>query len=283
MSDLGYYKIFPGENYFDLTLFQFGYEECLPSHLFGPATRNHFLFHYILSGKGTLRSINDKGKTNEFHLEGSHGFLIWPGQHNTYFADEKNPWVYTWVEFDGMKAREFVIQSGLTYNNPVYTSQVPSECEKMKNELLYLAHNANNPPLELMGHFYLFLSAMINSSAGRRKIAGGNLNEFYIHEAVAFIERHYQDEITIEDIANFCNLDRSYLGKMFKCELKISPQGFLIRFRMNKACELMKITKHSIGEISAMVGYQDIFSFSRAFKQMIGKSPRKWREENKLR
>jgi YesN/AraC family two-component response regulator len=153
----------------------------------------------------------------------------------------------------------------------------------MKNELLYMANHANNPPLELMGHFYLFLSALVSSSSRRRKIAGESLLDFYIHEAVLFIERNYQNEITVEDIAAFCSLDRSYLGKIFKRELKTSPQDFLIRFRMNKACELMKITKHSIGEISAMVGYQNMFNFSRAFKSVMGKPPREWRNENKLR
>jgi hypothetical protein len=113
------YKIFPGENYIDLSIFQFGYEECDSLHSFGPAMRNHFLFHYILSGRGRLISTNDRGDSVEYHLEDGQGFLIWPGQHNTYIADEKNPWIYAWVEFDGMKAREFVIQSGLTYNTPV--------------------------------------------------------------------------------------------------------------------------------------------------------------------
>lgn len=277
------YKIFPGENYVDLSIFQFGYEECDPLHSFGPAARNHFLFHYILSGRGVLHSTNEKGETVEYQLEGGHGFLIWPGQHNTYIADEKNPWIYAWVEFDGMKAREFVIQSGLTFNHPVYTARVLDEREKMKNELLYIVNHANNPPMELMGHFYLFLSALSDSSSLRRKVAGGSLRDFYIHEAFVFIEQNYQNEITVEDMAAFCNLDRSYLGKIFKSELKTSPQDFLIRYRMNKACELMKITNHTIGEISIMVGYQNMFNFSRAFKKIIGQSPRDWRTKNKLR
>jgi hypothetical protein len=44
------YGIFPNETFVDLSLYQFGYEECDPLHSFGPARRNHFLFHYILSG-----------------------------------------------------------------------------------------------------------------------------------------------------------------------------------------------------------------------------------------
>jgi len=277
------HKIFPGENYVDLSIIQFGYEECEPLHSFGPATRNHFLFYYILSGRGVLISTNEKGETTEYQLEEGQGFLNWPRHHNTYIANKEIPWTYAWVAFDGMKARESVIQSGLTSNRPVYTARVLDEREKMKNELLYIVNNANNPPMDLIGHFYLFLSALIESSSLRRKVSGGSLREFYIHEAIIFTEQNYQNEITVEDMAAFCNLDRSYLGKIFKSELKTSPQEFLIRYRMNKACELMKITSHTIGEISIMVGYQNMFNFSRAFKKITGQSPRDWRSENKLR
>jgi len=65
--------------------------------------------------------------------------------------------------------------------------------------------------------------------------------------------------------------------------MKTAPQDFLIRYRINKACELMKITNHPIGEICAMVGYPNLFNFSRTFKKVVGQSPRDWRTANRLR
>jgi YesN/AraC family two-component response regulator len=127
------------------------------------------------------------------------------------------------------------------------------------------------------------MSALIGSSTLRKRVAGGSLREFYVREALSFIEQHYNEEIGVEDIAAFCNFDRSYLGKVFKSVLDTSPREFLIQYRINKACELMKITDCSIGEICDMVGYQNQFNFSRVFKQIMGKSPREWRNENKPR
>jgi len=277
------FKIFPAENYLDLFMLQFGYEECEPMHLFGPVVRNHFLFHYVLSGKGVLCSDDDKDKTTEYALEGGQGFMIWPGQRNTYIADEHDPWTYIWVEFDGLRAKEFVMQSGLNFNRPIYSASVPEEHEKMRNEILHIVDHANSPPMELMGHFYLFLSALIGSSAHSRKAPDGGLQAFYVSEAVNYVEQHYHEKITVEDIAEHCNLNRSYLSKIFRVMLKTNLQDFLIRYRMNRACELMRISDLPIGEICGMVGYPNLFNFSRVFKRVIGQSPMEWRKENRFR
>ena len=273
--------IFRNENFVDLSLYQFGYEECEPSYFFGPVIRYHFLFHYIISGKGRLISTDDRGLESEHNLERSHGFMICPNQRNFYIADKKEPWIYAWVEFDGLKASELVNQAGLNLNSPIYTSSNDEEREKMKNALLYIVKNKNAPPLSLIGHLYLFISSLIESSSHRKHITGGSLRDFYVRESLNFIEQHYQDQIGVEDIATFCNLDRSYLCKIFKSVLNASPQEFLIQYRINKSLELMRITDHSIGEISCMVGYQNQFNFSRVFKQLKGKSPREWRNMNR--
>ena len=277
------FGIFPNEQFMDLTLYQFGYEQCAPLHMFGPATRNHFLFHYIFSGKGQFKAFDDREVEHEYRLEGGNGFMIWPMQHTFYIADEKRPWTYAWVEFDGFKARELVSQAGFTYNYPIYSSKANEEREIMKNELLAIVNGKNNPPLAIMGHLYLFMNALIGSSSMRKKVAGGSLREFYVRESLNFIEKHYHEDIGVEEIAAFCNLDRSYLGKVFKSVLHTRPQDFLIQYRINKACELMKITDRTIAEISYLVGYQNQFNFTRVFKKTMGQSPRDWRNGNKLR
>ena len=46
------FSIFPSENFIDLGLYQYGWEQCDPAHSFGPAARTHYLFHYVISGTG---------------------------------------------------------------------------------------------------------------------------------------------------------------------------------------------------------------------------------------
>ena len=82
-----YFSIFPNERFIDLGLYQFGMEQCSPSHSYGPAARNHFLFHYIISGTGTLYADDSTGTTKTYHLKSGEGFLIFPNQITTYIAD----------------------------------------------------------------------------------------------------------------------------------------------------------------------------------------------------
>ena len=97
------FHIFPSETFIDLCLYQYGHEKCTPGHLFGPATRNHYLFHYVLSGTGTLMATNSKGQNVNYQVRSGQGFMIFPGQINTYIADERLPWEYMWIEFDGLR------------------------------------------------------------------------------------------------------------------------------------------------------------------------------------
>ena len=95
------------------------------------------------------------------------------------------------------------------------------------------------------------------------------------------MERNYQREITVEEIASACRLNRSYFSKIFKENMGCPPQEFLIRLRLSKATVMMKSSGASIGGIAAMCGYPNQLHFSRAFKKHYGVSPREWRDKNR--
>ena len=85
------FHMFSDDRFMDLTLYQYGYEQCLPLHSYGPFVRNHFLFHYVISGKGTLLVDDENSQSTEYQLQGGMGFLIEPDCVNTYFADRNMP------------------------------------------------------------------------------------------------------------------------------------------------------------------------------------------------
>lgn len=276
-----FFRIFPHENFIDLGMYQYGYEQCDPGHSFGPVARNHYLFHYVISGTGTLMADDSKGITQTYSIKSGQGFLIFPGQITTYYADEKLPWEYVWIEFDGLKVKEILQLTELSPNTPVYRSHSKDLKEQLLNEMLYIVHNAEESPFHLIGHLYLFLDHLIQSSKRSNSAPSSKMSDYYIKEAIHYIEQNFQNNISIEEIASVCGINRSYFGKIFKKALGRSPQEFLMNYRMLKATELLKLTSLSIAEIGSAVGYENQLHFSRAFKRIYGISPREWRNSQK--
>ena len=275
------FSVFPSENFVDLGLYQFGWEQCSPSHSFGPAARNHYLFHFCLSGTGTLIADNSKGDSISYQVLSGQGFMLFPNQVCTYIADHDIPWEYVWIEFDGLRARETVNLAGLSLDQPIYKARYKDIAENMKNEMLYIVNHKEESPFHLIGHLYLFIDSFVRASTSTQIGKGNRLRDFYIKEAFSFIEQNFQNDISVEDIAASCGLNRSYFGKIFHETTGKSPQAFLISYRMTKAAELLKLTELSIADIGNAVGYPNQLHFSRAFKNLYGISPRQWRNDNK--
>lgn len=281
MPDL-LFSVFQDERFMDLTLYQFGYEQCEPLHSFGPYVRNHYLFHYIISGKGTLYSNDAEMNVTEYALKGGMGFLIEPGLVNTYIADKDEPWEYIWIEFGGLRAKGFMETAGLSQAHPIYTPHKPEDGERLSEIMFGVLKNQMASSLKQIGYLYLFIDQLIQSSILKKQFQGGKLSEFYAREAVAYIEQNYSRNITVEDMAARCNLDRSYFGKVFKKVVGESPQEFLIHYRMSRAAEALTVGNSSIAEIGSTVGYQNLLHFSRAFKNVYGISPREYRKKYRI-
>ena len=276
------FSIPPNENFLDLRLFRCGWNQCAPLHSSGPFVCRHFLFHYVISGCGHLDSGGFGRTTQRYELKSGQGFLICPDQEATFCAGEHDPWKYVWLEFGGLRAEYWLNAAGLDISHPVYQPTSPEFTESVRDAMLCITDRPQASTLHLTGLLCHFLDELIRSSANRREAHGTGLPDFYIQAAINYMDRNYQRELTIEEIADVCKLNRSYFSKLFREKMGCPPQEFLIRLRLSKAVELMKHTNASIGDISASCGYPNQFHFSRAFKKRYGIPPREWRLQNQL-
>lgn len=276
-----FFNIFPNENFIDLGMFQCGREACTPCHSFGPVTRNHYLFHYVLSGTGTLMADDAKGITQTYSVRSGQGFLIFPEQITTYYADQHSPWEYSWIEFDGLRVKEALSLTDFSLNHPIYHPHSKDLQEQMVKEMNYIISHPKESSFHLLGHLYLFFDYFIQSAKSTRLTQSSKMSDYYIQEAIHYMEQNFQNDISIEEIAAVCGINRSYLGKIFRYSIGRSPQEFLMNYRMVKATELLKLTTLSIADIGTAVGYGNPLHFSRAFKNIYGVSPREWRNEHK--
>ena len=89
-----------------------------------------------------------------------------------------------------------------------------------------------------------------------------------------YVEEYYMDEVILGDLALVAHVSSSYLSTRFKKETGTSFTEYLIRYRINKAKELLKEKQNRCREVAENVGYRDYAQFSKIFKKYTGISPK---------
>ena len=255
----------------DAMIYTCGYENCAPGHSYGPVMRNGYLIHYILSGCGIYKA---RGKI--FHLKEGDAFLICPEELIYYEADRKQPWSYTWIGMQGIKVKGYLERTSLLKSLVFHYDQ--DDRMRLCHEKMFEADQIKNNKDLIMNSImyeYLFLLA--------RKFPGGLPEENkkkagYVDEALKYIESAYCDPITVQDIADRLNINRSYLSRLFRTITGISIQDYLLDYRIRQACILLKNSDLSIRTIAHSVSYMDALYFSRLFHRKKGMTPSEYRK-----
>jgi AraC-like DNA-binding protein len=95
-----------------------------------------------------------------------------------------------------------------------------------------------------------------------------------------FIEKNYQLELSLSDLAQRIYVSPYHLAHLFKEEVGMSPIQYLIKCRIDEAKRLLVETDHSVREIAMRVGYPNANYFNLLFSKMVGNSPGKFRKKN---
>lgn len=95
-----------------------------------------------------------------------------------------------------------------------------------------------------------------------------------VEQMIRYFREHYQEEISLEQVAANMFLSPYYISRIFKSETGDTPIDYLIQIRMEKAKEILeKGPGQSIQEVAASVGYEDAYHFSKLFKKRYGITP----------
>ncbi|CAI6070328.1 helix-turn-helix domain-containing protein [Cohnella sp. JJ-181] len=114
----------------------------------------------------------------------------------------------------------------------------------------------------------------------RSRPSAGQSSLSAIPAVVRYIEQHYNQELTLQEIANQFYLSREYISRRFKQETGENMIDFLTRIRIDKAKLLLANPNFKIAQVAEMVGYQDEKYFSKVFKKLTGVSPNQYRKKS---
>ncbi|WEV23011.1 AraC family transcriptional regulator [Clostridium perfringens D] len=195
-----------------------------------------------------------------------------------YVASIDDPWEYYWIGFSGSNANEYLNRTSITNScvaNCKENSKIPQIILNMC-EISKTYNPSKSDDILLLKELYSLLYTLIEEFPKPFEYKDKELHT-YIQDALNFINSNYMHSITVQEIADYVNLSRSYLYKMFIKNLGISPQRYLINLRMYKATLLLKGTKLPIGEVASSVGYSDSLLFSKTFSKHFSMSPLNYR------
>lgn len=103
-----------------------------------------------------------------------------------------------------------------------------------------------------------------------------------IKPALNYIEENFHKEkISVPRLAHLCGISESYLKKLFIKKLGMSPSRYIIQLRINLASDLFRSKTYTATEIAEICGYDNIYYFSRQFKEYTGITPTEFRNKYK--
>ena len=254
----------------DLSIFNCGQQSCEGGYTWGPGVRDHYLIHYIVSGKGTFTVDH-----TVYELGAGDVFLAKPNQLISYSADRQDPWEYYWVGFNGASANRLVLELPFREDRPTHHCK---NTERVKNALLDICLSRGPDPRSealMVGHLYLFAAELMQEAM---ELAPRTVSSSAQHvlNAVKFIQFNYSHNIGIDDIAKAVGVSRSHLYRVFMRNMGRSPIDYLTQYRIDEACALLKNSALTIAEIAVSVGFFDQFYFSRVFKKNVGVPPSRY-------
>lgn len=266
------WKKYVKEN-FEMNVDECGIEQGIPGLGYNYEVLKNAVIHYVTKGYGTFKF---NGKV--FNLKQGDIFILLKGMQVEYVASIDDPWEYYWIGFSGSNANEYLNRTSITNScvaNCEENSKIPQIILNMC-EISKTYNPSRSDDILLLKELYSLLYALIEEFPKPFEYKDKELHT-YIQDSLNFINSNYMHSITVQEIADYVNLSRSYLYKMFIKNLGISPQRYLINLRMYKATLLLKSTKLPIGEVASSVGYSDSLLFSKTFSKHFSMSPLNYR------
>jgi len=238
--------------------------------------------HYVLSGKGTFR-VGDR----EYAIKPGDVLLCNPETlHHTTSCETPVELFYLAFHdfhFKDTEPNHFPLPGGeaILHTSSATKQELTRCCHDMIKE------NDSNRP----GRYFMLKASLIKlmiliirESEQYDQLHDGCRLETYrkgyaVDKIIDYLNENYEHKISLDQIARNMYLSPVYISKIFKEETGASPINYLIKIRLDKACNILMTEENpSIKEVAGRVGYEDVYHFSKLFKKYYGVAPLYYRK-----
>lgn len=247
-----------------------GFERATPDYAIHRPGFPYLCVEFVAHGKGTLVLSGQ-----EMPLRPGSIFTFGPEVPQDITTDRNEPLAKYSVNFVGRRGAGLLRRHGLS---PGTKSQVfaPLEIQRVFDELI--ATGLKSTPLTAPMCAALLEYLLLKIADSRSAWEAGQTPAFATYERCRqFIEANHASLTGLPQIAQKCRVSAAHLCRLFRRYGHQTPFQFLMRLKMNHAAQRMQDPGVLVKQVAAELGFDDPFHFSRAFKNVMGLSPRAFR------
>jgi AraC-like DNA-binding protein len=223
-----------------------------------------------ISGEGTL-----KVKEESFLLERGAFFYLMPNTPHEYYGTT-DKWEVMWIAFSGNQMDAILAELKFDDTKVGVLSNINNTESLFKRILGALKTDdttgkliASSTLYEILVDFYILLY---------KKQEGESLKENgIINKLKLYIDDHYNQNITLEELSVLFNITPQYLCKLFKKHLNLRPFQYIAMKRIQHAKKMLSDNTMSVNDIAHLVGFNDCSYFCAVFKKYEKISPTEFR------
>ncbi|MCC3372142.1 AraC family transcriptional regulator [Cohnella sp. REN36] len=240
-----------------------------PNYKVGPKRIECYSLHFVAEGRVRLAY---EGKRVD--LQKGDLFCLFPGR--TYYyslLESEPPLQLSWLALDGERVKPLLAMAGLTAERPYLQRRITSRVEEAVRRVVQALADVErwkpSVSLELQGLVCELMAGLVSDAVPSPQAEPVG----WIRACLDFMELHATEGITVQQVAAFAGVHRSYLTHVFTEQVGMSPMKYLQQIRMEKAMRLLRETDATVTEIALSLGYPSLYSFTRAFKTYFKAAP----------
>ncbi len=225
----------------------------------------YHMFHFIsqqcqMTLDGTAYSVSS-GQT----------ILVPPNMEHSLLNDKKGTCEYLEIKFSLPSASGHLRKNEPTLSD---SSLVGDLCQQIIEEYTKLGNLADDAAGSYMSSLLNVLTAPDRYSEKRRfRFFDGSAYSELSQKIIRYLEKHYFEDISLDDLAASMDYNKSYLCVAFKKDTRITILDCLNTIRIRRAAELIVYSDHTLTQVAELCGFASVSHFNRVFLKYVGATP----------
>lgn len=230
------------------------------------------VFLVCTAGSGWVR-----WKDREQRVQTGGVVLLPPAEAHAYGADEEDPWTLEWAHFVGEEAAHWRV-AVLGRNPDSACLELPARiAPALGVARIYERLEAGYSEPQLLAAAAALRWSLAELVRLRHLPGNAPTVVDAVDATAAWMREHLEQRIALEQLAVRARLSVSHFSAMFRQRFGYAPIDWLIRQRIQRACQLLDTTSEKVEAVGAAVGFADAYYFSRMFRRVMGVPPRRYR------